>query len=136
MTLIQGAIVVMPVSTETAEHYIWGDHCDGWHLLKRNDLSIIQERVPAGGTEIMHFHTTARQFFYVLEGQGTMRFEDRTITLEKGQGVEIEPKIRHQFKNQSNADVHFLVISVPPTRRDRTNVIAADDAASATAHTV
>jgi mannose-6-phosphate isomerase-like protein (cupin superfamily) len=39
--------------------------------------------------------------------------------LEKGQGLEIAPGTRHQFMNQSSADVHFLVISVPSTPGDR-----------------
>ena len=111
----------MVVSMENAEHFIWGDACDGWHLLKRDDMSVIQERVPAGGAEVMHLHTKARQFFYVLEGEGTMLFENEVVVLKKGQGMEIAPQVNHQFKNQSRTDVHFLVISVPPTRGDRVN---------------
>jgi len=112
----------MTVSIENAEHYIWGEVCDGWHLLKRDDMSVIQEQVPAGGAEVMHYHNVARQFFYILEGEGTMVFEDREVVLQKGQGLEIQPQVKHQFKNQSSADVHFLVISVPSTRGDRVNV--------------
>ena len=112
----------MVISIENAEHYIWGEVCDGWHLLKRDDISIIQERVPAGGTEVMHYHNVSRQFFYILDGEGVMIFDDRQIVLNKGQGIEINPQEKHQFKNQSNADVHFLVISVPTTRGDRVNV--------------
>ena len=112
----------MVISIENAEHYVWGDVCDGWHLLKRDDISIIQERVPAGGVEVMHFHTLARQFFYILEGEGTMVFEDREVKLTKGHGLEIPPQEKHQFKNRSDADVHFLVISIPTTRGDRVNV--------------
>ena len=111
----------MVISIENAEHYMWGEICDGWHLLKRDDMSVIQERVPAGGVEIMHYHNMARQFFYILDGQGTMVFEDHEVVLTKGQGLEIPPQIKHQFKNQSNADVLFLVISVPSTRGDRVN---------------
>ena len=85
-------------------------------------MSVIQERVPAGAAEVMHYHNTARQFFYILDGQRTMIFDDREVVLTKGQGLEIPPQVRHQFKNQSNADVHFLVISVPTTRGDRINV--------------
>ena len=117
----------MSISIENAEHYIWGDVCDGWHLLKREDISVIQERVPAGGKEVMHYHTQARQFFYVLEGQGTMVFADQTVVLNKGQGLEIAPTIQHQFMNQSDTDVYFLVISVPSTRGDRVNMIAVKD---------
>ena len=112
----------MVVSIDNAEHYIWGDICDGWHLLKRDDMSVIQERVPAGGAEVMHFHTEARQLFYILEGQGLMLLEDHEVVLEKGQALEIPPLVKHQFSNPSNADVHFLVLSVPPTRGDRINV--------------
>jgi mannose-6-phosphate isomerase-like protein (cupin superfamily) len=112
------------ISTENAEHYIWGSHCDGWHLLQRNDLSVIQERVPAGGAEVMHYHANARQFFYILEGMGTIVFAEHEITLEKGQGMEIEPMAKHQFRNDSQAAVHFLVISVPPTRGDRIHCVA------------
>lgn len=111
----------MVVSVKTAEHYIWGEVCDGWHLLKRDDISVIRERVPAGGAELMHYHTKARQFFYILEGEGTMVFEDNEVILRKDEGLEIAPQVRHQFKNQSKADVHFLVISVPSTRGDRIN---------------
>lgn len=112
----------MVVSIQNAVHYVWGELCDGWHLLQRDDMSVIQERVPAGGAEVMHYHKVARQFFYILDGQGSMVFEDRTVVLEKGQGIEIAPLIKHQFRNRSDVDVHFLVISVPTTRGDRVNV--------------
>lgn len=111
----------MLVSVENAEHYVWGEVSEGWHLLKRDDMSVIQERVPAGGAEVMHHHERARQFFYILEGEGTMVFEDQVSVLSKGQGIEIRPHVKHQFTNPSNADVHFLVISVPSTRGDRIN---------------
>jgi len=111
----------MVISIENAEHYIWGEICDGWHLLKRDDMSVIQERVPAGSAEIMHHHNTARQFFYILNGQGTMIFEDHEVVLTKGQGLEIPPLIKYQFTNRSKDDVQFLVISVPSTRGDRVN---------------
>jgi mannose-6-phosphate isomerase-like protein (cupin superfamily) len=110
------------ISTENAEHYIWGIKCDGWHLLKRADMSVIQERVPAGGAEVMHYHERARQFFYILEGEGRMVFEDQEIILQAGQGLEISPLVKHQFKNTSQSDVDFLVISVPSTRGDRINL--------------
>ena len=112
----------MVTSIENAEHYVWGEVCDGWHLLRRDDMSIIQERVPAGGTEVKHYHNTARQFFYILEGRGEMVFVDQTVALQKGQGIEIPPQVKHQFKNLSDADVHFLVISMPSTRGDRINL--------------
>jgi mannose-6-phosphate isomerase-like protein (cupin superfamily) len=70
----------------------------------------------------MHYHEKARQFFYILEGEGSMAFEDRELLLQKGEGLEVPPLVRHQFKNSSQTDVHFLVISVPSTRGDRVNL--------------
>jgi len=99
----------MVVSIENVEHYFWGEVCEGWHLLKRDDMSVIQERVPAGGAEVMHYHTQARQFFYILEGEGTIIFEDHEVVLHKGQGMEIPPQIKHQFKNTSSQTCFFLL---------------------------
>ena len=38
-----------PVSCKNAEHYLWGDVCHGWHLLKSSGMSVIQEMVSAKG---------------------------------------------------------------------------------------
>lgn len=111
-----------PVSISNAEHYIWGENCDGWHLLKRDDASVIQERIPAGEMEVTHYHNIARQFFYILEGTGMMQVQDETITLKKGEGIEIPPGIPHQFRNDSEEEVHFLVVSVPKSHGDRVNL--------------
>ena len=110
-----------PVSTGNTEHYLWGDACDGWHLLKRDDVSVIAERVPPGKSETRHFHQHARQFFFMLEGEGAIAFDNEKIVLKKYQGVEVPPAVSHQFRNESSSDVVFLVISVPPGHGDRVN---------------
>jgi hypothetical protein len=38
------------VSRANAEHYRWGDDCDGWHLVKDADLSVIEELLPSGAS--------------------------------------------------------------------------------------
>jgi mannose-6-phosphate isomerase-like protein (cupin superfamily) len=50
-----------------------------------------------------------------------MMFEDHHIILQTGQGLEISPMVKHQFRNESQTNVRFLVISVPSTRGDRVN---------------
>ena len=100
----------------TAEHYTWGDSCDGWHLLRSKGLSVIEERMPSGATEERHRHQQVRQMFYVLEGELSMELEGNTITLSKNEALEIAPGQAHQAMNYSEADVRFLVISSPPTR--------------------
>lgn len=78
---------VSSITKETAEHYTWGGQCDGWHLLKSPDLSVIQERMPPGAAEVRHFHHRAQQFFYILSGEALMEVEGCLITLVAGQGM-------------------------------------------------
>src|ERR1700683_3560432 len=102
-----------PISIASAEHYVWGEVCDGWHLLKGSSLSVIQERVPPGASETKHFHSRARQFFYVLTVVTTLEFAGHSMELKAGEGCEIPPTNRHRFANRSAEEVSFLVISSP-----------------------
>lgn len=110
-----------PVDRHSAEHYAWGEACDGWHLLKGDDLSVIEEVVPPGAGEVSHFHGKARQFFYVLEGQATLEFAESTVSFAAGEGVHVPPGVGHRFCNRSSAPVRFLVVSSPAAQSDRTD---------------
>jgi quercetin dioxygenase-like cupin family protein len=75
--------------------------------------------MPSGAREVRHYHTTARQFFYVLEGTLTMEVDGQIFTLPKGYGIQIEPGQRHQAENASGSAVRMLVISQPASHGDR-----------------
>ena len=108
-----------PVDTTNAEHYIWGNGCDGWHLLKRDDVSIIFERVPPGQAEVKHYHNASRQFFFILDGVGIFEFDNEIVQLKKHQGIEIAPHVAHKFRNDSDTDAQFIVVSFPKSHGDR-----------------
>ena len=57
------------ISYEQAEHFLWGEVCDGWHLGQTPELAVIEERMPPGAREQRRVHGKARQFFYVLAGE-------------------------------------------------------------------
>lgn len=107
------------ISTTTAPHYVWGEVCDGWHLVKADALSVIEERMPPGAAERRHFHERARQFFYVLAGELTLEVDGADCVLHQQTGLEIQPGAAHQAFNRSAADVRFLVVSQPPSHGDR-----------------
>lgn len=111
----------MPKSVDaaTAEHYVWGEVCDGWRLVDRPGLSVIEERVPAGVGEEWHVHDTATQFFYILDGVAQMQTEHGVIELQSRTGVEVAAGVAHRFFNSGDTDTRFLVISAPGTRGDR-----------------
>ncbi len=107
------------INKETAEHYTWGEACDGWHLVKRTELSVIHERMPAGASEIRHYHTRARQFFFILFGTATLEVEGKRHVLQTQEGLEVPPETPHQMFNESEQAVEFLVISQPASHGDR-----------------
>ncbi|GMA49937.1 cupin [Alicyclobacillus contaminans] len=109
----------MKSSKQTAEHYTWGSGCDGWHLVKRENLSVIHERMPPGTSEVRHYHNRSRQFFFVLTGTATLVVGEERHTIHPWEGVEVPPGQLHQMRNESEDDVEFLVISHPKSHGDR-----------------
>lgn len=109
----------VPIRIDSAPHYRWGSGCDGWHLLRAPALSVIQERMPPGTSEVRHRHAVARQFFFVLSGELELELAGVRHRLPAGTGLEVPPDAPHQASNRGGADVEFLVISQPPSHGDR-----------------
>jgi quercetin dioxygenase-like cupin family protein len=109
------------VNRGNVEHYRWGNDCDGWHLVKDAQLSVIEECMPPGAAEIRHQHSQAQQFFYVLAGEVLMEVEGQTTLIQAGSGIRVLPGKRHQVRNPSSTLARFLVISQPPSHGDRLN---------------
>lgn len=110
------------VSIKNGKHYIWGDNCDGWHLANSEKLSVIQERVPPGRSEVRHFHNKAEQFFYILSGVATLEVTGIVHTINPGEGLHVPAGVAHTLSNVYENDLHFLVVSTPPSHGDRVNV--------------
>jgi mannose-6-phosphate isomerase-like protein (cupin superfamily) len=112
----------MITSTQNAEHYIWGNECDGWHLLKSDSLSVIQERMPSGTGEQLHYHERAQQVFYILSGMATFEVDGELKAVNPGESIHIKPLTKHRIINNGSEDLHFLVISEPKAHGDRINL--------------
>lgn len=102
-----------------SEHYYWGDNCEGWHLVKTSELSIIQERMPPGTSETRHYHQHAQQFFFILSGTASLEVEGESLTVSALSGMHILPGQRHRIHNQTAEDLLFTVTSQPTSRGDR-----------------
>lgn len=109
----------VPISRATAAHYQWGVACDGWHLLRVDALSVIEERMPPGSAELRHRHAAARQFFFVLTGELTIELDGTTHRVPARSGLEVAPGVAHEVRNASDGPAEFLVISQPPSHGDR-----------------
>lgn len=100
-------------------HYLWGDHCDGWRLIDGPDLSLREEGIPPGCAEAPHVHHISRQIFYVLAGELTIQLPGRTVVAAAGEAVEIAPGQPHLVRNGGNQDLRLLLVSSPDTAGDR-----------------
>ena len=112
----------MITSTDNAEHYTWGANCDGWHLLRSDRLTVIEERMPPGTSEQMHYHQNAQQVFYVLSGIATFEIEGELKSVNARQSVHIPKGVKHCILNNNDEDLYFLVISEPKSHGDRVNI--------------
>ena len=110
------------VSIKNALHYNWGGNCDGWHLAASPNLSVIQEHVPSGSSEVRHLHNKAEQFFYILSGIASLEVAGNTHVLKPNEGFHVPAGVPHTLSNQHKQSLDFLVVSTPPSHGDRENV--------------
>ena len=110
------------VNIGNTEHYTWGANGKGWHLLQDDTLSIIEEKLGAGGSEKRHIHHRAQQFFYVLAGTALIEIDGREHEIGPGSGIHVPPGVPHRLQNRSEHELHFLVISTPHSHGDRTEL--------------
>jgi mannose-6-phosphate isomerase-like protein (cupin superfamily) len=110
------------ISTDNAEHYTWGQQCHGWHLVKTEQLSVIQECVPMGSSEVRHYHRKVEQFFYILSGIASLELDGTQHTLVAGQGLHVSAGLAHRLSNDHKQDLVFIVTSTPPSHGDRVNI--------------
>lgn len=107
------------INIDIAEHYKWGNGSDGWHLLKSDSLSIIQERVTSGECEQRHYHNNSQQFFYILSGVAHIEISGKVHEVTKSSGLHVAAKEPHQLMNKGKADLIFLLVSEPMSHDDR-----------------
>lgn len=110
------------IDKKNAAHYLWGTNCESWILTETTSLSVKQETMPPGTKELLHIHTNAQQFFFILKGTATFYVDDLKANVEEHQGVLIEKNSKHCIANETNEPLEFIVTSQPSTNNDRTNL--------------
>jgi mannose-6-phosphate isomerase-like protein (cupin superfamily) len=107
------------ISRKNGQHYELGKHCHEWHLLNRDELSVIQEHMSPSASEARHYHTKARQFFFVIWGTASLEVAGKAEVLRRHGTAEIAPGILHQIANASEDDLEFIAISHPASHGGR-----------------
>lgn len=111
------------VDKTTAPHYFWGDKCSSWILMCRDSLSVKIETMPANTRETLHYHSFARQFFFMIKGSAVFYIEGEPEIVNEQQGILIDPMVKHYIANESSESIDFILVSQPDndSTHDRTD---------------
>lgn len=84
-------------SIQNTDHYTWRVNCDGWHLLKSDTLSVIQERMPHNSKEQLHYHQFEQQVFYILSGTATFEINGQEHVVSAFESIHLPKKTVHRI---------------------------------------
>lgn len=68
------------IDKRDASHFVWGNGCEGWQLLKAEGLNVVEERISSNCSEVRHLHENSRQFIYVIAGICRWRLTAKNLT--------------------------------------------------------
>ncbi len=104
----------------TLEHFKQGEQFESHSarigpLLGARDLGYSYDVVPAGKRSCpFHSHRGEEEMFFILKGQGTLRFGNETRAIRAGDVICCPtggPETAHQIINDSDSDLAYLSVS-------------------------
>lgn len=81
--------------------------------------SLAEARVPAGASTQRHYHKLTEEFYFILEGTGTMEIDGEIRTVRSGDAVLIPAGAWHTISATEN--LRFLCCCAPPYSHDDTH---------------
>lgn len=126
----------MAVITQEARGYVLGAN-DGEHLMNpsgevifkvdpsrgSDNVSLGTQQVPPGAGIPRHRHAYMDEFFYVLEGSGTVLLNDERLPIQKGDTIFIPKGSWHAFENPG-AELFLLFATTPTGQENYTRAIS------------
>src|SRR4029453_5007727 len=80
--------------------------------------SLAEARVPAGGATQCHYHKLAEEFYFILEGRGSMEIGGESREVGPGDAILIPPGAWHTIAAREN--LRFLCCCSPPYAHEDT----------------
>jgi mannose-6-phosphate isomerase-like protein (cupin superfamily) len=83
--------------------------------------SLAEASLPPGGATQRHYHRISEEFYYILEGRGTMEINGEAREVGPGDAILIPAGAWHQIRSQTEGDsLRFLCCCAPPYAHDDT----------------
>ncbi len=91
---------------------------DVYHFLATGEdtggnFALWEALVPPGGGPPPHMHSRETEWFYVLEGEITVRAGGEPTVATAGAFVSIQPGTPHAFRNESHEPARMLIVVAP-----------------------
>jgi mannose-6-phosphate isomerase-like protein (cupin superfamily) len=80
--------------------------------------SLAEAALPAGAATDRHYHRLSEEFYFLLEGTGTMEINGETRSVGPGDAILIPPGAWHQITAQTA--LRFLCCCAPPYAHEDT----------------
>lgn len=80
--------------------------------------SLAEAVVPAGCATQRHYHRVSEEFYFILEGSGTMEIDGETQEVGPGDAILIPPGAWHTIR--AAAELRFLCCCAPPYAHEDT----------------
>lgn len=83
--------------------------------------SLAEASLPPGGATQRHYHRISEEFYYILEGRGSMEINGEARDVGPGDAILIPAGAWHQIRSQKEGDsLRFLCCCAPPYAHDDT----------------
>jgi mannose-6-phosphate isomerase-like protein (cupin superfamily) len=77
------------------------------------DSIFVVEIFTKGGATPPNKHAHAHEFFYVLEGEGIARCEDKVMPIRRGDALLLRPGSEHVIENTGTGKLYTLTVMTP-----------------------
>ena len=119
--LADSAMTINPLSEQTP--FTTKDGSTIRSILDRTNAPVVHQSlaeatVPVGQPTERHYHKLSEEFYFILEGQGTMEIDGETREVASGDAILIPPGAWHQITAVQT--LRFLCCCAPPYSHEDT----------------
>ena len=82
--------------------------------------SLAEASLPPGGATERHYHKNSEEFYFLLEGEGTMEIDGELQKVGPGDAILIPAGRWHQITADDHAGLRFLCCCAPPYSHEDT----------------
>lgn len=85
--------------------------------------SLAEATIPPGTRTQPHYHALTEEFYYVIEGAGTMRIDAEETRVAEGDAILIPAGAVHTLHNEGPGELRILCCCAPPYSHEDTYLV-------------